>query len=87
MFAPLRVCVAAAFCLSLGSWATAAEKPPHGQDTPPGPALSPAEAVKKIGEQLKGKDAQEIIDSFVTEDESGKKKVDTKKLLNDLFGR
>jgi putative membrane-bound dehydrogenase-like protein len=28
--------------------ADAAEKPPHGQDKPPGPALSPEEAVKKM---------------------------------------
>ena len=46
-----------------------------------------AEAVKKIGEKLKGKSAQELIDGVVTEDASGKKKVDTKKLLNNLFGR
>lgn len=45
-----------------------------------------ADAIKKVGEQFKGKSAQEIIDGFVTEDESGKKKIDTKKLLNGLFG-
>ncbi|SDO23636.1 AsmA protein [Filomicrobium insigne] len=45
-----------------------------------------ADAIKKVGEQFKGKSAQEIIDGFVTEDETGKKKIDTKKLLNGLFG-
>ena len=37
--------------LSLAAWlspAQQAEKPPHGQDQPPGPALSPAEAIKKM---------------------------------------
>lgn len=44
------------------------------------------EAVKKLSEKFKGKSAQEIIDSFVSEDAQGKKKIDTKKLLNNLFG-
>lgn len=45
-----------------------------------------AEAVKKLSEQFKGKNTQEIIDGLVGKDENGKKKIDANKLLNNLFG-
>src|SRR5690606_20569344 len=45
-----------------------------------------AETVKKIGQHFKGKNAQEIIDGFVGNDENGKKKIDANKLLKGLFG-
>jgi putative membrane-bound dehydrogenase-like protein len=34
--------------LTVSSWSAAQEKPPHNQDRPPGPALSPEEAIKKM---------------------------------------
>ena len=36
------------FAILLVSLALLAQKPPHGQDTLPGPALTPAEALKKM---------------------------------------
>ncbi len=45
-----------------------------------------AETVRKIGQHFKGKNAQEIIDGFIGNDEGGKKKIDANKLLKGLFG-
>jgi putative membrane-bound dehydrogenase-like protein len=42
------VVIAVLIGASLGISAAAQEKPPHGQDKPPGPALSPEEALKKM---------------------------------------
>src|SRR5690349_9187494 len=42
------ILAAALWGLLLLSWAQAAEVIPHAQDKPPGPALSPAEAIAKM---------------------------------------
>src|SRR5690242_11390310 len=42
-----RRCIFLALCLLL-SRSVSAQQVPHGQDKPPGPALTPAEAVKKM---------------------------------------
>src|SRR5690349_18840815 len=40
--------LAAALALSAGPAPAQKERPPHGQDTMPGPALSPQEAIRKM---------------------------------------
>ncbi len=45
---PVAALSALVACLTWGGHAVADDMPPHGQDKPPGPALSPEEAIQKM---------------------------------------